>query len=152
MRNSLRVHADRSLRDPPAGFVVPLHIVHDLVRVDVAVVVWHRDRFGVEIQRSGAERTDHEVVPLKCLMYGWGQVKLASDWREIVDVKAVRVVTAVPTNDLEWVVGIDVRVNRVQGLDPDFELALLVVREWVIFVLEGDSQVSLAVRGVFKEL
>tara|TARA_E500000305_G_scaffold16495_1_gene12172 strand:- start:85 stop:342 length:258 start_codon:yes stop_codon:yes gene_type:complete len=85
-------------------------------------------------------------------MYGWGQVKLASDWREIVDVKAVRVVTAVPTNDLEWVVGIDVRVNRVQGLDPDFELALLVVREWVIFVLEGDSQVSLAVRGVFKEL
>jgi len=77
---------------------------------------------------------------------------LASDWREIVDIKAVGVITTVPANDLEWVIGIDVRMNRVQRLDPDFELAFLVVREWMILVLKGDSQVSLAVRGVFKEL
>ncbi len=152
MGDPLWVDGDGTLRDPASCFVVPLHIVHDLVGVDVAVVVGDGDRVWMEVERTRTERADHKIVSLEGLVDRWRHVEHACDWGEVVDVEAVGVVAPVPTNHFEWVVWVDVGVHSVACFDSDFELALLVVCEWVVFVFKRDAEVTLAIRRVLEEL
>src|SRR5204862_483144 len=65
------VQRDRAEPDPGAlpGGVVTGDVEHHLVGVHVVVVVGDRHGLGVEVQRPGAERTDHEVRPLERLVH-----------------------------------------------------------------------------------
>ena len=112
------------------------------------MVVRNHDRLRMEVERTRAERADHEVVRLEGLVRRRRHVVLADDRAEVVDVEAVRVVAAVPADDIERVVAVAVRVHLVAALDANLELALLV---------EGhrhlrQAQVALAVGRVLEEL
>ncbi len=143
---------DRARADAAPGLVVAFYIVHDLVGVDVGVVVGDDDRVWMRVECSWAERADDEVEPLEGQVDRGRHVELAGDGGEVSDVEAVGVVAAVPAHDFERVVWVDIGVDGVACLDADFELALFVVCEWVVFVLEGDAEVAFAVGGVLEEL
>src|SRR5699024_6325411 len=150
-----RMQGDRALTDPGslAGRVVAAAVEHDLVGVDVGVVVGHRDRVGVVIDLAGHEVADDEVVTLEDLVDGGWLVDAAGDGLEVVDVEGVGVQAAVPSHDVEGVCGIGVA-----GAGDAAGAVSAVFDEYVdVFTLDeegfgGTAQVAFAVGRVFEEL
>ena len=68
--------------------------------------------------------------------------------REVVHVEAVRVVAAVPADDVERMVGVVVAVDAVAGLDADFEGTLLIEGERKL----GQSEIPFAIGSMLEEL
>jgi hypothetical protein len=104
------VQRDRALADARAlaGLVVAVDVEHDLVGVDVGVVVGHRDRQRVVVDLARHEVADHEVGALEDLVHRRRLVHPAGDRLEVGDVERVRVEAAVPADDVERVLGYDV--------------------------------------------
>ena len=100
-----------ALFDAAPGLVVAFDVVQHFVAVEIAVVVWHHDRLGVEVQDAWAERADDEVMPFECLMHRRWQVVLPDDRREVIDIEAVLVVAAIPSDDIKRVVFVGVGVD-----------------------------------------
>ena len=96
---------DRALADARAlaGLVVAVDVEHDLVGVDVRVVVGHRDRQRVVVDLARHEVADDEVVALEDLVHRRRLVHPAGDRLEVGDVERVRVQAAVPADDVERV-------------------------------------------------
>ena len=99
----------------------------------------------MEIQEARAEAADHKVVTFKRLMDRRRHVQLANNRRKVIHVEAVRVVAAVPTNHVERVVGVGVRMHKIARFDAHFVLTLLIKGEWQF----RHAQVALAVGRVF---
>ncbi len=97
----------------------------------------------VIVEHAGAEGADHEVVGFKGLVDRRGHVQLAGDRAEVVGVEDEGVVAPVPSDHVERVVVIGVRVDEVAGLDADLKVSLLVPREREL----GELQVALAHRA-----
>lgn len=148
VRDSLRVRSERALLDSLAGLVITLDVVEHFIGVEVAVVVRNGDRVRVPIKHARAEGTDHEVVRFEGLMNRRRHVELARDRGKVVDVEDVGVITTVPSHEIERVVGVDVGVHAVAGLDPHLELAFLIEGEGEFW----EPQIALAVGRVLQEL
>ena len=105
MRVAARVQRDRAEPDARAlaRLVVAADVEHDLVAVDVRVVVGHRDRELVVVDLARQEVADHEVVALPHLVNGRRLVDLAGDRHVVVDVERVGVEAAVPADHVERV-------------------------------------------------
>ena len=95
-----RAHADAG---PLAGLVVAGDVEHDLVAVDVGVVVGHRDRERVVVDLARHEVAHHEVVALEDLVHRRRLVHPAGDRLVVGDVERVRVEAAVPADHVERV-------------------------------------------------
>ena len=100
-----RVQGDRADADAGAlaRLVVAADVEHDLVAVDVGVVVGHRDRELVVVDLARQEVADHEVPALEDLVHRRRLVDLAGDRHVVVDVERVGVEAAVPADDVERV-------------------------------------------------
>ena len=115
------VQGDRALADAGAlaGLVVAVDVEHDLVGVDVGVVVGHRDRQRVVVDLARHEVADHEVVALEDLVHRRRLVDAAGDRLEVGDVEGVGVEAAVPADDVERVLRDDVdRAGQAAGPVP----------------------------------
>src|SRR3954449_5015329 len=99
------VQRDRALPDARAlaGLVVPVDVEHDLVGVDVGVVVGHRYRERVVVDLPGHEVADDEVLRLEDLVHRRRLMDAAGDRLEVGDVERVGVEAAVPAHDVEGV-------------------------------------------------
>ncbi len=75
-------------------------------------------------------------------------MKLAGDRREVADIEGEGVVAAIPADDVEWVVVVDIFVDEVASLDTDGEIALDVPGHGQF----GKAEVAFAVGRVFEEL
>ena len=105
VRVTARVHRDRALADPGplARLVVAVDVEHDLVAVDVGVVVGHRDRQRVVVDLARDEVADDEVPALEHLVHRWRLVDAPRDRLEVGDVEDVGVEAPVPAHDVERV-------------------------------------------------
>ena len=111
------------------------------------VVVGDRHRLGVEVQRPGAERADHEVRPLERLVHRRRRVGPLHDRLEVGDVERERVQAAVPAHYVERVPGVGEPGQPGPGPHRDRHV-LALGEQWAV----GAAQVTLAVGGVFEEL
>ena len=145
VRNALRMNTNGTRFDSLASLVVALNVIEDLIAIKVRVVVRHRDGVWMEIQEARAEAADDEVVTFERLMNRRRHVQLANNRRKVIHVEAVRVVAAVPTNHVERVVGVGVRMHKIARFDAHFVLTLLIKGEWQF----RHAQVALAVGRVF---
>src|SRR5579859_3036650 len=66
--NATRVQRNRANLDAFTSTEVAAHVIDHLVRVNVAVIVWHWHREWVVIQLARTERADDEPWPLEGLM------------------------------------------------------------------------------------
>ncbi|KFK22380.1 hypothetical protein AALP_AAs73115U000100, partial [Arabis alpina] len=153
-----RVQRDRP--DPDARalarLVVAADVEHDLVGVDVGVVVGHRDRLRVVVDLARAERADHEAARLEDLVHRRRLVDLAGDRHEVLDVERVGVEAAVPAHHVERVGGVgqpgadDAAGSVAAVLDQHLDVGRAVAVEQQR--LGGAVQVALAVRRVLEQL
>jgi hypothetical protein len=103
------------------------HVVDDLVGVDVGVVVGRRDGLRVVVEEPRHERAQHEAGAVERLVHGWRLVDTAGDWLEVVDVERERPQVAVPADDVERMMAVDVPADEPARLHAHLELALFVV-------------------------
>ena len=110
VRVPARVQRDRAAADARAlaGLVVAADVEHDLVAVDVGVVVRHRHGQRVVVDLARHEVADDEVVALEDLVHRRRLVHAAGDRLEVGDVEGVRVEAAVPADHVERVLRHDV--------------------------------------------
>src|SRR5688572_11658036 len=153
VRVAAGVQADRADADPRAlaGLVVAADVEHDLVGVDVGVVVGHRDGEVVVVDLAGQEVADDEVPALEDLVHRRRLVDLAGDRHVVLDVERVGVEAAVPADDVEWVR----RIGEAAADDAGTGAVLhedLDVRALGLEGLGGTVEVALAVGRVLEEL
>ena len=146
--NALRMKRKRTRLDALARFVVAFNVIEHFIRVEVGVVVGNHNRLRMKVKRSWTKRTNYEVVRFECLMRRRRHVMLGHDWAEVIDVEAVGVVAAIPTDDVQRVVAVGVRVHLIATLDAHLKRALFVDGHRHF----GQSQVALAVGRVLEEL
>jgi hypothetical protein len=98
-----RVQADRTLLDARAlaALVVAAAVGHDLVGVDVGVVIEHRDGQRVPVDLPRHEVANHEVVAFEDLVHRRRLTDAAGDRLVVGDAEDVRVEAAVPADDVE---------------------------------------------------
>src|SRR6185437_332382 len=102
MWDTARMERNRAGFDALTAAKIAADVVDHLVRVDVAVIVGHRHRFGMVVQLARAERADDEVRPLERLM-NWRRLMDATRNRlEIVDAEGVRIEETIPADDIQW--------------------------------------------------
>ena len=85
MRDALGMRGQGTHFDALSCFVVTGHVVEHFVGVQIGVVVRDLDGFLMEIQRAGAERTNHKVVGFKSLVGRGGHVVLAHNRTEVIN-------------------------------------------------------------------
>ena len=107
--------------------VVAGGVEHDLLGLDVRVVVGQRDRLGVPVEHPRRERADHEVRALEGLVGGRRQVEAPGARLEVVGVERVGPDVAVPAHHVERVAVEHVLLVAVAHPNGDRELAALVV-------------------------
>ena len=128
VRVAAGVQGDRADVDARAlaRLVVTADVEHDLVAVDVGVVVRHRHRQRVVVDLARQEVADHEVVALEDLVHRRRLVDLAGDRHVVVDVERVGVEAAVPADDVERVRGVrhpgPDHARRAAVLDQDVDV------------------------------
>ncbi len=136
-----------------ARLVVAADVEHDLVGVDVRVVVGHRHRQRVVVDLARHEVADDEAVSLEHLVHRRRLVHPPGDRLEVGDVERVRVQAAVPADDVERVLAArrgrcrPARPARAAVLDEDLDVVALDDQR-----RGGPAQVALAVRRVLEEL
>src|SRR6185437_3478293 len=110
VRVATGMQRDRSGADPAAlaRLVVAAAVEHDLVGVDVGVVVghWYRQRVVVDLARH--EITDHEPGAGENLVYRRRLMDAPGDRLEVGDIERVGVQAPVPAHHVEGMPGIDV--------------------------------------------
>ena len=73
------VQRDRSFLDAAAAHEVPADVVDHFVAVDARVIVRHRNRQRVIVEKARYERAERGARRLEGRVHRWGLVKLAGD-------------------------------------------------------------------------
>ena len=129
VRHAVGVQRDRAVLDALAAHELGAGVVDHLVRHHVRVVVGHRHRVRIEVERPRAERADDEAVALERLVHRRRQVHAPDARLEVVDAERPRIVVAVPADDVERDGATsDISYSRFSFFTTSRELALLVVR------------------------
>jgi hypothetical protein len=103
VRQPARVQRQAADVDALARRVVAVGVEHDLLGLDVRVVVGERHRRLVPVEHPRRERADDEVRPLEGLVRGRREVEAPGARLEVHRVERVRVDVAVPAHDVERV-------------------------------------------------
>src|SRR5829696_5809000 len=148
VRQPGRVQRDASDIHALARRVVTGRVEHDLLGLDVRVVVRQRDRLRVPVEHPRRERADHEVRALEGLVRRRRQVKASGARLEVVSVERVRPDVAVPPDDVERMPVEQVVLEAVPHANGDRELAGVVER----LELHGRAEVPLRERRVLEQL
>ena len=68
VRDACRMKGQLALVDIVPAHEITIHIVEDLVGVDIAVVIGRRDGFGMVVIQARDEGADHELVGFELLL------------------------------------------------------------------------------------
>src|SRR5690606_42117002 len=82
---------------------ISVHIIQHLIRVDITVIVWCRNRIRVIIIQTWDERTYYKRIGFKGLVYRRWLADSSRNRFEIVSSKRVRKVIAVVSDNIKWV-------------------------------------------------
>src|SRR5436190_11540672 len=102
VRKSVRMQREGAVLDPLAAHELAARVIDRLVRHHVRMIVRNRYRLRIEIERPRTERAHNEPVAFKCLMHRRRKVKSPDSRLEILDVDRPRIVVAVPSDHVEW--------------------------------------------------
>ena len=94
--------------EPGPAHEVAVGVEQHLVGVDVGVVVRHLHGVGVEVVEPRHERADDEAGAGERLVHRRRLVEAPDDRLEVVDAQRPRVHVAVPADDVEGMVAVDV--------------------------------------------
>src|SRR6188474_1987940 len=89
VRDPRRMERERADLDAAPAHEVPVHVVEHLVRIDVRMVVRHRQGVGVIVVETRHERADDEVAALEALVRRRRHVDAPGDRLEVLDVEDV---------------------------------------------------------------
>src|SRR6185503_21015722 len=101
VRNAVRMMRDAAELDALATHELAPGVVEHFVRIDVAVVIWRRYGFRIEVVWSRAERADDEAVALEGLVHRRRLMHAPDDRLEVVDVERPGIEVAIPPHDVE---------------------------------------------------
>src|SRR5688500_13321669 len=111
---------------------IAIHIIQQLITVDIAVVIRCGDRLRMIVEQPGAKRTDNIIVSFKGLVHRRWLVHAPGDGFEVVDTESKRVTTAIPPYHIKRMMPV------MDPIDPrllfcfDQEIARLVERLQVL--------------------
>ena len=96
MRNASRVERDLATLNVVPTHEITIHVVEQLVRIHIAVVIRRGNRIGMVIIQAGDEGTDHKIVAFKLLVNGRRHVDASRQGLKVENGDGVWIIKAIP--------------------------------------------------------
>src|SRR5690242_5552736 len=148
MWNATRMQRDRCTLDATTAAKVSIDIIDHLFAINIAVVIWNRDRERMIIQHPRHKRADYKVRSLKRLMHRRRLMYASSDRLKVGNIKDPGILIAIPANDIKGMKIVPITGNS----STNFKAHLVFTRLSMSNQLLRTTNITLTIGSMLKQL